>query len=585
MVMVLHESVRGRSAKFRRWIGNRSTELWPSVYGLLFAATVAALLLGAFLAPEPGQSSRTRADPHEMWAGRAHPVRAPSTPVRAVAPTSAPRRAVASPEVGLEPSDTSPAPDVDLRLVVVDSSGDSIEGARVAAVGRGARLVDVTDSTGSVSLFVRPGVYELAVTCPGYADLHRSQHVTGSGASAKVTLVEEAVLSGDVLDCHGSPVSGAKIWAWLPAIQAPGAMHSSSRFVHSATSDRTGSFSIGGLDPRHNYQLFARRGRLVTVAAVTATCSESPRTLEVRRAVAFRIHFVDEMTGEPVRLPEGFVVGERERLFARDHHRISERSGIYGLIGGAGRVAGRVHAFTPEECDAPSTSLEYEVWLPGYEPARASIDLETMGDGELIEDLALPLMPRDSGFGSIELVVSRSADVRPGSASAGFLVLRPEGEIGGHAQPVTVRLGEILGGREVLDDIPAGRFRIEVLGHMTVGGPLEAITVIPDEVTVVPLGKSGLVTGSVVLDIRYPDGTRYGGMVTAAVGRPRTDDRGNTVLETKGTMSFSAPPYALVGLTPGAYRAILVTPSSAESDVFDVRSGQTANVVLSLGEL
>jgi hypothetical protein len=144
-----------------------------------------------------------------------------------------------------------------------------VSGARVTVVSGGVRSTGTTNALGEYRIAdVAPGPATLIVNHADYApvrvevSLARTARLDRPFELPDVDLKEAAIISGVVVDAHGSPVAGARVAegivpAYLPAGPLPSGM---------TAVDSQGRFRLSGLEPgQHDLEAYAAgvgRGRI-----------------------------------------------------------------------------------------------------------------------------------------------------------------------------------------------------------------------------------------------------------------------------------------------------------------------------------
>jgi len=336
---------------------SRARNLLPLIGALLMSAKAKVALVAAavVLASVATWQIADRMDSERKpVAPVANPAQAPEVGTATVP------EPVVTPEPRTESLPADPIMKTTLAVTVLDPEGNPVEKTRVswfrddgqdrdgAVTGKSGR-VDLSISSGSGSLVVRPA----SIFSP-----QRREEVT-VGEEITIRLTMGLSIQGSVIDRHGEPVPGCRVWARArPAISWLGRT-----YYREAMTDDKGQFVIRGL-VRGRYRLVSFPQPLdgsQPDPSVEANTGDAGMKVLLGPLLAPVIRIVDAATGEP-------VAGRRSYFLLRDS---SERH-----LGGQ-TLAGDFGMWR-----MPPEGTRLKVVADGYHPAE--VDLPSAGSDLLL---------------------------------------------------------------------------------------------------------------------------------------------------------------------------------------------------------
>ncbi len=562
----------------------RQTYAWVLI--LLLVLAVGGWMLGR---TEPDAGARVVESMPTGPAADSTPEPRASAPVQPASPEphSAPRVGASAVTPAMNP----------LEVLVRDGRGAPVPGATLSVIPSGAdRPAVLVDGEGKAVLRSRPVEPEtLLVTAVGY-DVKHVDAPPIEQESLTVVLSATCALSGVVVlkgsgrpapgvvvaaDEHGRRIKGSERWRQYVAGDSS---------VRAATTDSEGRFTILGLEVGKRYGLRSGgRGLLDDSANITAhVAPEEGIVLEVEQAFVLSMVFQDAKSGELLPIqgqPLGSLV-VTARATDRAVRQLDTTGSFQSFLAG-------LNPDTYSDPNCMTLMFKYpekrsevgpivvDVQIQGFE--RATVQLFAQGVTEANGGQIVQVVRTAEGFGDIGL-----------SWNTG----RPPREVG--AQPVP--MGELHLIREgspelrlavplredseiLLTRVPTGRYEWFVTANYGAfrfprdGRASDAIEVRAGEKSdvVVPCDDGGAID----LKISRHDGGAYDSTVQLRLQRTQPPSSG-------GLVTFSGPPYRLIGLQSGTYSLEVYAPIEIYRDpnlqppTIEVRPGEEQIVTLTL---
>ncbi len=444
-------------------------------------------------------------------------------------------------------------------LRVITGSEQPVSGAIVTALSSGRRLGQ-TGIEGEMDLVAEElGAGALAVMAEGFISTEVRIPMPPP-AQTDVHLTRGARIIGLVLDDRGLPAgAGIRVMAVSPLYsfndRALGLTLAGEPLIPLVQTDEKGAFVLSGLDPGHQYRLFAAGKGLASFDERTTVVPGPDAYVEVRTSPVFGVFvaFRDE-DGRPLQLApmtgswQGSVTtGARATpLFTTKWTET-----LLGLDAGCNVVAefyDRTFFYTAQGEPGDSISLRYRAELPGYAPIDELVEAGRAVGCLRRQDIIV--RHTADGFGHVSVLLDPPARVAAllDSLSAGRhckLRLRevPSGKV------LDLWLDALApAGLQVVDGIPHGVYAATLVApHQLFAHPFGLqVDVGPEPVT---LRFDLPPTGTLEMRVWRPDGSAYYGPLVGSHLRMEGDEL--------DAFYFSSGPYRIPLLPNGEYRIVL----------------------------
>ncbi len=478
---------------------------------------------------------------------------------------------------------SSATSELDVEVSSIDGIG--IAGAAVFLIGRdnAPRRFGHTDGHGLISIPRPEADAYVAAVRDGYA----SSGVLWKASSGPVTTIRlerEARISGTCQLADGSPApDGVAVIAY----------NSSSRFPHHelttrafrgdprvgvSSTDSSGSFSIGGLDPRFRYSVSAGGGALVACSVaerVAPNTDDLVLTLDEAYAVIVRVR---EPGGSPLMLSRSLEFGPETSISSLAHGtRLSILPGwTIGLVGVSPDSLDLgpldIVLIGTERGGGPITGpFEYRISVPGYRETAAQFSMQRLSAG--LESEVIEIQRDSTDYGTVLIQLPKDWPVDLGASfrrrPLAALVLS-----GSDGRVFRYGVRDLSPGEVRLEPVPIGDYRCHFDLPLSGHAQDQWISVNSDRDCSFSLDARSI--GGIEASVERPSGSPYLGPLVVVLGR---SDDARSFLE----VDFQRAPYVLSGLRSGRYWVALRSPkatSSAEGLRVDRGAVASASFVL-----
>lgn len=459
------------------------------------------------------------------------------------------------------------------EILVVDVCGVEVARAEISRVSGGSgEALGLTGSHGLLRL-----VSEARSTDGWSVELFGDslpiaevRHDAGVLGRTRITVQFRDQIWGQVNRDDFGPDDGATVCAWKKGTVSPLDAIGEGSHPFLAEVDRTGRFSICGLEAGQDYYLVAAgRGRASELIK-QATAGYVHRTrFTTEEVFGAHVRFVDP-EGEPARINSKLTHfgGFGWKRTGNDPNPLRSDLPQAALLG----VPAEDLALVPGDFlwlqygQPRDEDPEFRFDFPGYEPMTDSVEVAPILGG--IQDYACVLRPTCDGFGGLELHITPEPTYARGIPSQLHfspleLDLRPE--LPGRSVQLAIH-GDA-SSPWVVEGIPAGEYFANFrASHNHLRWPTDRkdpayrVSIVPDQRSALRVNWPEL--GAVVLKLSK-GGEPYTDHAMLSLYRPvRSEALGlpGDKIWTGGIVSFEGPPYCFDFVPPGEYRASVLSP-------------------------